>query len=188
MIGMAKDGNVQEANAAWYVAVFYAAQDLPKLWLSFRHMGSLLSTLFSVGNGCQVSFVSWHLFCRHKNWTNFSYILQFLIVIHRVLSPKRHIPNAVVVRRMIVHRPPVLRSTSNSVSSCPSPSRLSSSSSGCPSGSASGSFAITFSNCDHSASTELNSLPTCRRVFYQPRISKSRQNGCSQQLHLPEID
>ena len=82
--------------------------------------------------------------------------------------------------RMIVHRPTVLRSTSNSVSSCASPSRLSCSSSGCPSGSASGSFTITFSNCDHSASTELNSLPTCRRVFCQPRISRSHQNDSLQ--------
>jgi hypothetical protein len=30
----------------------------------------------------------------------------------------------------------------------------------CTSASASGSLAITFSNCDHNASTELNSLPT----------------------------
>lgn len=38
--------------------------------------------------------------------------------------------------------------------------------------SSSGSFAITFSNCDHSASTEENSLPT-----YQPKSDSKTQTG-----------
>jgi hypothetical protein len=54
----------------------------------------------------------------------------------------------------------------------------------CPSPSASGSFAITFSNWLHSASTELNSLPTCQSILSlsSPKYLLTHSNN---PLHRP---